>query len=643
MKENKITKYPKHIVSATSEGMTSAGHSADEATGIIPVNFHSIEFNQTDELNDCCENYRNFQSLDGVVTADMRHQMERTYGRNAVDAAEDKTASSKIIEEERNKAVNLDAAPLFTVISHGRTLIIDVDSDHAITCGKLLGEKGLTCTLLVIKKETRDVSFSMLDEFALLTASAATITGAFGVFSAKVTVREDQINLNAWFDREEMIFDLVLDLQSAPSYSGDRLPLGYFATRSDPVLFHEAMLELPEMRGRFTKPQFTTFLQNLCIHGRSSKDDCCRCLAVCPYGAIQSVERKISISHMLCQGCGGCALVCPAQAIRMVHPSWEEQLKLLRSRLDDRSAECEYSPTVMISETEHSVMGIDEKNNERNVYFQVEQIGYVGLEIILAALVYGAGRVIVVCGSQETPNIQKAVECQTKMAGAILDGLELPADRIRFAILPSENGNVPKAALQTIRPDSQNSISPVNPPAFFPQGDKRMFIRLATQHLYDQCAARQPSLPLPAGSPFGAVTVDSSACTLCMACAANCPSGALLTGGDVPRLEFLELRCHQCGLCQETCPEKAIKLRPRILCDLHAIATPMVVCEAEAFRCVECGVPFASQTMIDRMLAKLAGHWMYASDRQIRRLQMCRICRTRDAFISEDVKFWSQQ
>ena len=68
---------------------------------------------------------------------------------------------------------------------------------------------------------------------------------------------------------------------------------------------------------------------------------------------------------------------------------------------------------------------------------------------------------------------------------------------------------------------------------------------------------------------------------------------------------------------------------------------PMVLHEVEPFRCVECGVPFATRAMIDRMKDKLTGHWMYADERQLRRLQMCGTCRTRDALSSQDMKSWS--
>ena len=69
---------------------------------------------------------------------------------------------------------------------------------------------------------------------------------------------------------------------------------------------------------------------------------------------------------------------------------------------------------------------------------------------------------------------------------------------------------------------------------------------------------------------------------------------------------------------------------------------PAVLHEVEPFRCVECGVPFATRAMIDRMQDKLTGHWMYADDRQLRRLQMCGTCRTRDALSSQDMKSWNR-
>jgi len=152
---------------------------------------------------------------------------------------------------------------------------------------------------------------------------------------------------------------------------------------------------------------------------------------------------------------------------------------------------------------------------------------------------------------------------------------------------------------------------------------------------------RQPWIPLPEGSPFGAVKVDSTVCTLCMACAVACPSGALSARGDAPRLEFIESRCHQCGLCEEACPDGRSVSRPGFSATGRRLKPRQVLNEAEPFRCIECGAPFASQAIIDRIQSKLTGHWMYAADRQLRRLKMCGTCRTRDALGSQDMKSWN--
>jgi len=57
-----------------------------------------------------------------------------------------------------------------------------------------------------------------------------------------------------------------------------------------------------------------------------------------------------------------------------------------------------------------------------------------------------------------------------------------------------------------------------------------------------------------------------------------------------------------------------------------------VLYEEEPFCCVACGKPFATRRMMDRMLAKLSGHWMFQTDENRRRLQMCEDCRVRDFY-----------
>jgi ferredoxin len=628
------------------EGEDVAGSSPHTTIIGTTIDFHAPEFNQRDGLDDFSGNYRSFEPLGDVITADMRHQEEcrrSATGERAKEGTEARraTKSAEAVAEERPAS-----PPPLTVVSQGRVLIVAEGTEQAIACGKLLSEQGLTCTLLVTKSQSAEAPCSRPDGLCPREVDALAIEGAFGGFSAAVTVKGEQEPLTEGFAREPAGFDLVLDLQSIPSYAGRYLPLGYYAPGANPARLADVMEELPEMRGQFRKPQFTLFQKEKCLHGRSRSHDCLRCLEVCPVAAIQTGNKTIAINHYLCQGCGSCALVCPSDAIRMASPSLGEFLTAVLDAIDEGSTDCPSPPTLVISDQEYA-----QRTDPPHVAgggppgwinFPGEQIAHAGLGVVLSALAAGAGRVIVAYGEDCPPKIREALAWQAQMAAAILVGLGMEPNRIRYGEIPSDHAGDDKPAFPPVRVDGTAERAPMRRAALSEAQDKATLVRLATQRLYEQSGVQEQWLPLPAGSPFGAIKIDDP-CTLCMACTCACPTGALLAGGDVPRISFRESACHQCGLCAETCPEKAIHLVPRILCDLEKVATPVVVREEEPFRCIECGAPFASQAMINRIRDKLAGHWMYGEDRQLCRLQMCSLCRTRDALSSRNVKLWNRR
>jgi ferredoxin len=98
---------------------------------------------------------------------------------------------------------------------------------------------------------------------------------------------------------------------------------------------------------------------------------------------------------------------------------------------------------------------------------------------------------------------------------------------------------------------------------------------------------------------------------------------------DVPMLRFTESACVQCGLCAATCPEKVITLKPQL--DFRAWSAPTrVVKEEEPFHCIGCNKPFATKSMIDKIVGKLADkHWMFTGTnaKRIDVVRMCEDCR----------------
>ena len=177
----------------------------------------------------------------------------------------------------------------------------------------------------------------------------------------------------------------------------------------------------------------------------------------------------------------------------------------------------------------------------------------------------------------------------------------------------------------------QEGMPERRPATYAGSEDKRAVLRAAIDHLVSQTSNAPPEISLPVGTPFGEVRVDKEKCTLCMGCVSVCPAGAILDNKDRPCLSFIEWNCVQCGLCENACPEQAIDLKARLLTDSNSRMERRILNEEEPFKCLGCGKPFTTQSMIEKMEEKLAGHRMFEGD-GMRRLKLCEDCRVKDMF-----------
>ena len=248
----------------------------------------------------------------------------------------------------------------------------------------------------------------------------------------------------------------------------------------------------------------------------------------------------------------------------------------------------------------------------------------------VTALALGYNTVDILAGPRtERP----AIEAQIALAAAIAAGTGVPGERLRL-IDPADPD-----ALSGLLYAKAPAAHPVQP--ILPLGGRRDAVRLAARALAGDAPPDTP-LPLPAGAPYGAVLVDTDACTLCLSCAGLCPPGALLDNPDSPELSFREEACLQCGLCVDTCPENAITLVPQL--DLADSAlSGRVLHQEEPFACIECGTLFGVKSTIDRITEKLAGiHPMFTNSDNARLIQMCDDCRIRAQSHSEGQPFFAR-
>jgi ferredoxin len=423
----------------------------------------------------------------------------------------------------------------------------------------------------------------------------------------------------------------VLDLCDPPLLPHEVPPVGYYAGgRSDRAL-ERALAEIPEMRGEFEKPKYFNYDPSICAHGDSGLKGCTRCIDACPTIAISSIGDKVSVDPYLCQGAGSCVAACPSGAMSYAFPAVNDLLGHLKQLLADYAGAGGSDPVLLLHDAWSRELIQDRLGPampESVLPFEVEEVGSLGLDAWLAVLAYGARAVVIAVSHHAPARMANELKTQVGFGRALLEGMGYAAGSLTIvdsaeAAEDAEGwwGDLPEAAV-------------CKPAKFACPDDKRGILRLVIEHLYRHAPSPRKTVELPAGAPFGEIRVDKDACTLCMSCASVCPAAAINAGGDLPQLKFTEWNCVQCGLCEKACPEDAITLKPRFLFDAELRQQPRILNEEQPFCCISCGKPFATQSVLDKMLKKLEGHWMFQDEASRRRLQMCDHCRVKDMFKS---------
>ncbi|MGA7799913.1 MAG: 4Fe-4S binding protein [Gammaproteobacteria bacterium] len=504
--------------------------------------------------------------------------------------------------------------------SAGELLIIGERAKGQALAAKLSAT--LRCTILAVDQEPGEGPAGNV-----LHGVPSTVDGFLGCFRVTVVQAGGQeASLVRPGEPSADHFDLVLDLSCPPLVRREIPPPGYFAPQTDPRALERCLTDLPELVGEFQKPKFFNYNPDICAHGRSGISGCTRCIQACPTGAITSLAERIEVNPYLCQGAGSCTTVCPSGAITYGYPTAAGLLGALRQSLKAyRGAGGEHAPVVVLHDGEAGaamLQGALSTLPEWTLPVELEGVASAGMDLWLAALAYGAGRVLVLASPAMPDSEKRALQTQIAYTGAVLDGMGYDGGAIRLVYDTPAMGAAMGQGQDVERPAA----------GFAGFDEKRTTLRLAIGHLHAHAPRQVPVAELPAGAPFGEIRVNPERCTLCMSCVSVCPVSALADGDDLPQLRFVEINCVQCGLCSATCPEGAIDLHARINYDQHAAGVARVLHEEQPFNCVVCGKPFATRKMIERMNEKLSGHWMFRAPEALRRLQMCEDCRVQDIF-----------
>lgn len=593
----------------------------------------------SDELEEYGGVLRNFETLDSKTAAAILRR-RRSWSSTRVPKAASllpPQGAASTTPAPADPLPGPEAGPI-RLESKGRTLIVGRDAGAVAACGLRLARRQ-PCLMMVETASSRTDGSDPGPE-GLLRGTDLHIRGGLGSFRATARIEGRPRPLNRAFAGAPERFDLVLDLRPAAARDQILPPPGYYAPEGDPEALESALRELPGMIGVFEKPRFVCHHAGAC----AGPEACGGCLAVCPSGAVAIVDGVVRIDQAACPGCGLCAAVCPTGAMQGRHPSPQDLLVAVHGRIADARLESRSAPTVVFRQASdgdpplpgdtthrtdsdtHDAEGLpcppgDRGGDHQVLSFPLMAIGCAGPEVWLGALAYGAGRVIVVLPASYPQPLKAALSAQHAWAADLVAGLGHSRRRLHLDVTGK-----PVPALKTMNPGD------IPVAGFAPFQSKRALIRDSAAHLAASTDTPAASVPLPGGAPFGAVVLDSAACTLCMACCGVCPTGALCAPGDAPALALVESACIQCGLCRRTCPEQALGLEPRMLWNPVLAARSRALWSQAPLACIRCGRPFAPPALVEKMLARLDGHWMYRREEDRQRLRMCRDCRVRDLF-----------
>ena len=428
-------------------------------------------------------------------------------------------------------------------------------------------------------------------------------------------------------------FDLILDLQRVPHLTLHQPPQGYLAPGADAVAQAKAVTEIAGLTGEFEKPKYFAYKASICAHSRSQQPGCNLCVDVCSTAAIAADGDHVRVEPHLCMGCGACATVCPSGAMSYAYPSVPDLGLRVRTLLSTfaRAGGREACILLHAEDGRAAIANLARRGRglpARVIPLEVHHVASVGLDVWLAALAHGASQVAVLATGAEAPEYRAALERQMHYADTIAQALGYQGAHLR--VFDGADAKALDAALWSW----PAALSVRAPASFAFTADKRTTAALAIDHLAQHAPVPQREIALPAGAPFGTIVVNRDTCTMCLACVGACPEGAILDHQEAPRLSFIETKCVQCGLCAATCPERAITLAPRLSLAPEA-RQPRVVNEAVIFKCTACGKPLGTEKMVTNMLAKLAGHSMFAAPGALDRLRMCADCRVVDLMKNE--------
>ncbi|WP_095497709.1 4Fe-4S binding protein [Paraferrimonas haliotis] len=510
--------------------------------------------------------------------------------------------------------------PTVSYTTQGNVLVIGAEDLARLAADRLsaMGRVAILATESITSQDAEHLEAVMnaAEDVPTFYAKLDKLKGFLGQFQAQVTLENgDAAELSQVAIRKPH-FDIVLDLSSEPVITLEMLPPGYFFVGQDQALLDDAIAQLPDLVGEFSKPRYIKVNSDICAHYRNGNNGCNRCLNFCPADAISSSEQTIEIDPYLCHGAGSCSNACPTGALAYDAPAPEALHNYLAGLIAHFGNQSQASPSILLHDVDLD-SDVVQQLPAHILPVALEEITVAGIDHWFAALANGAQQIALLTSANTPDTLQQYLAGEVALANTMLSAA---TNTQSVAIVALDS-------LLTYQWPEAIAFAPALTEAVSDNKRARLYQGLDAINNANKQTAETLAI---ANIPYGQVAVNQADCTLCLSCVSTCPTGALKDGGDKPQLKFTEQDCIQCGLCQTACPEQVISLTPQVTFDAAARQQTQILKEEQPFDCIKCGKPFATQAMVSKIMKLVGTHSAFEGHSD--RLQMCEDCRTKDLF-----------
>ncbi len=355
--------------------------------------------------------------------------------------------------------------------------------------------------------------------------------------------------------------------------------------------------------GVYKYKNFIKYDAKICQYHERRVEICGKCAEVCPTVAILKVDesKHLEFSHVDCHGCGGCISVCPSGALdysQMPRVAFKE----ITSFYTDKIA--------LITPAKMDLENLHVKLPEGVLPLGIEGEKFLH-EAHLMNLLQTSGNPVVFY----TDFISKGTGDVIRIINEIFK-----RKYNKQAIFTCKNQEELEIALTSLQPIPECKYG------FNEEGmAKREIFSARLSHLVGE--DNLGKITTGEHVHYGNITINQDNCTLCLSCVGACNVRALTAHPEDNTLRFNPSICTNCGYCEVTCPEKdclsvikdELSLEPNYF-------KQNVMAHDEIFKCIECGVGFAtvkSVTRIANMMTPIFGN----DELKIKTLYCCANCK----------------